>query len=104
SPAQVPAFIPAPVTTLASFNAWNPDILASHGFLGNFTEFDPVGQSIYHAGAVDVVRRLWHGLSLQGNFTFGKTIDNATNEVFTSRVNPRRPQDFFNMADERGRS
>ncbi len=78
--------------------------LAVDGFFSTFTTFQPAGSSIYHAGSVDVKHRLSHGLNLLGSYTFAKNIDDATNELFSSRVNPRRPQDTRNLRNERGRS
>ncbi len=78
--------------------------LAVDGFFSVFTTFQPAGQGIYHAGSVDVNHRMGHGLRLIGSYTFAKNIDNATNELFSSRVNPRRPQDTRDLRNERGRS
>ncbi len=50
------------------------------------------------------MHRFTKGLYFRTNYTFSKNIDNSTNELFSSRVNPRRPQDGFNFAAERGRS
>ncbi len=74
-----------------------PQVLSPFGFDGGvITAFDPIGQSIYHGGSVRVTKRMSHGLTLDGTYTYSKTIDTITNELFTSRVNPRRPQDFLN--------
>ena len=78
--------------------------LAADGFFSTMTTFPPIGQGIYHAGSVDVIHRFTHGLYIRGNYTYSKNIDNSTNELFSSRVNPRRPQDALNIGDERGRS
>jgi len=78
--------------------------LAGDGFLSNLTAFPPIGQSIYHSGSVDVIRRLTRGLYIRGNYTFARNIDNATNELFSSRVNPRRAQNSQDFRSERGRS
>jgi hypothetical protein len=43
-------------------------------------------------------------LYFRANYTFSKNIDNSTNELFSSFVNPRRSQDGFNFPNERGRS
>jgi hypothetical protein len=102
--ASVPAAIVSPASTLDDFVNFNFQPLSASGFQSAFTEFPPFGQSTYHGGSVEVIRRLFYGLSLQGSYTFSKTIDNATNELFTSRVNPRRAQDGQNFAAERGRS
>ena len=78
---------------------------SAQGFDGGFvTAFEPTGSGVYHSGSVDYTQRVTHGLSLRANYTYARNIDNATNELFSSRVNPRRPEDPFNMASERGPS
>jgi Carboxypeptidase regulatory-like domain/TonB dependent receptor len=104
SASDVPAAVPAPASTLADFQAFNPRPLSVDGFFGSVTTFLPAGQSIYHSGSVDVTHRMAKNLYLRANYTFAKTIDNATNELFSSRVNPRRPQDARDLSNERGRS
>ncbi|PYU30873.1 MAG: hypothetical protein DMG28_17425 [Acidobacteria bacterium] len=78
--------------------------LAADGFFSTMTTFPPIGQGIYHSGSVDVIHRLVRGFYVRGNYTYAKNIDNSTNELFSSRVNPRRPQDALNIGKERGRS
>ncbi|HKW31403.1 MAG TPA: TonB-dependent receptor [Candidatus Acidoferrum sp.] len=104
----VPATVAAPASTLKNFsdflaNGLNQP-LATEGFFGNLTTNPPIGTGIYHAGSVDFMHRFAKGLYLRTNYTFSKNIDNSTNELFSSRVNPRRAQDGFNFAAERGRS
>ncbi|HEX8882091.1 MAG TPA: TonB-dependent receptor, partial [Candidatus Acidoferrum sp.] len=104
----VPATVVAPASTLQDFanflaNGLNQP-LATEGFFGNLTENPPIGTGIYHAGSVDFMHRFAKGLYFRTNYTFSKNIDNSTNELFSSRVNPRRAQDGFNFAAERGRS
>jgi len=53
---------------------------------------------------VDFMHRFAKGLYFRANYTYEKNIDNSTNELFSSRVNPRRAQDGYNFANERGRS
>jgi hypothetical protein len=81
------------------------------GFDGGFiTAFDPVGNSIYHAGSVELTRRMtslgrWgNGLFVRTGYTWSKAIDDSTNELFTSQVNPRRPETYYNLRNERGLS
>ena len=104
----VPATVVAPASTLQDFdNFINNGLfqpLAKEGFFGNLTENPPIGTGIYHAGSVDFMHRFAKGLYFRTNYTFSKNIDNSTNELFSSRVNPRRAQDGFNFAAERGRS
>src|SRR3989442_3672283 len=78
--------------------------LSGDGFLGVVTTFPPKGSGIYHAGSVDFMHRFAKGFYFRANYTFEKNIDNSTNELFSSFVNPRRAQDGFNFANERGRS
>jgi hypothetical protein len=76
----------------------------SFGFLSELAEHSPVGNSQYDAGSVSLTRRFTGSLSFTGAYTWSKTIDDSTNELNTSAVNPRRPQDAFNLRDERGLS
>src|SRR5216684_174534 len=108
SPSSVPATVAAPASTRADFvnflanGLFQP--LRPEGFLGNLTTDPPLGAGIYHAGSVDFMHRFTKGLYFRANYTYSKNIDNSTNELFSSRVNPRRAQDGFNFAAERGRS
>jgi len=104
SPSDVPAVVLSPASTLQSFDNFNPLPLSGDGFFGSVTTFPPIGSGIYHAGSVDFIHRFARGIYLRANYTFSKNIDNATNELFSSRVNPRRAQDGFDFAAERGLS
>jgi hypothetical protein len=79
-------------------------LLADLGFAGNLTAHLPQGNSTYHGGSVNLKRRLSDGLSVDASYTFSKNIDDGTNELFTSFVNPRRPQDNFNLRNDRAES
>jgi hypothetical protein len=79
-------------------------LLADLGFAGNVTAFPAQGNSIYHGGSFSVKRRFSQGLTFDASYTLSKNIDDGTNELFTSFVNPRRPQDNFNMRNERAES
>ncbi|MEJ7617914.1 MAG: TonB-dependent receptor [Pyrinomonadaceae bacterium] len=81
-----------------------PGALASYGFLGSVTAFEPEGNSVYDGGSVSVTRRFSRSLAFTSAYTFSKAIDNATNELFSSTVNPRRPQDAFDLKGERSLS
>lgn len=48
------------------------------GFNNLFRFFDPSANSIRHAGYVDVRRRFSGGLSFTANYTYGKSIDDAS--------------------------
>jgi len=101
---DVPAVVTAPASTLQSFDNYNPLPLSADGFLGSMTTFPPIGTGIYHGASVDFIHRFARGIYLRANYTYSKNIDTATNELFSSRVNPRRAQDGFDFANERGLS
>jgi len=102
SQSQVPTSFPLTQYTAAQFAAFGARPYPE--FVGSVTAFPASGMSKYHSGAVDFVHRLTGGLYLRANYTFAKTMDNATNELFSSLVNPRRPQDGNNLQEEWGRS
>jgi hypothetical protein len=77
---------------------------ASQGFFGGITGFHPQGNSNYDSGSVSVTRRFSRGFAFTSAYTFSKTIDNSTNELFSSVVNPRRPQDYDRLDNERSLS
>jgi Carboxypeptidase regulatory-like domain/TonB dependent receptor len=104
STSAVPATVVAPASTLATFDNFNSQPLSVDGFFGNVTTFPPVGWNTYHGVSVDFQHRFAKGLYFRTNYTFSKNIDNATNELFSSFVNPRRAQDGFDFANEKGRS
>ncbi len=104
APSDVPAAVAAPASTLSTFNNFNHTPLAADGFGSVFTTFQPWSQSIYHSGSVDLTHRFTKGFYFRTNYTFAKNMDNGTNELFTSRVNPRRAQDGYNVPLERGLS
>jgi len=64
------------------------------------TSDPPLGSSIYHAGSVSFTQRARHGLTFNANYTYAHTIDNSTNEFFTSLLNPRRAQDTNRINDD----
>ena len=101
---EIPASMPANSPTLAQFLAARGYEYASQGFPTAITSMRPIGRSIYHGGAVDLNRRFSRGLLFRVNYTWAKAIDDSTNDLFTSVVNPRRPQDRLNLSDERSRS
>jgi hypothetical protein len=110
NPSDVPANVPITAPSVADFQNAAVRPYAADGFLSNVTAFDPASSSTYHGGSIQFTRRFqslgrWgNGVFLRTGYTFSKTIDNATNELFTSQVNPRRPEDFLDLRNERGRS
>jgi outer membrane receptor protein involved in Fe transport len=105
SQSAIPATVPATAPNLGQFLALRTRRYAAQGFTGGvITEEAPVGDSTYHGGAVELLHRFSHGLMLRANYTFAKALDNSTNDLNTSAVNPRRPQDSYNLRNEWARS
>jgi hypothetical protein len=72
------------------------------GFNGNFvTGFEPWGSSIYHGLQTQLTRNFTAGFQFRGAYTWSHLIDNSTADVFSTVLNPRRPQDTQNFAAER---
>jgi hypothetical protein len=108
-PSDIPSVVPLSAPTLAQFNGLLGTGLGrrygSQGFTGGaVTLASPVGASVYHGGAIDFTQRMSHGLYLRANYTYSKTMDDSTNDLFTSLVNPRRPQNSYDLASEWARS
>ena len=98
----------AGLPTLGAITAASPTVgqraLAQYGFNQAVTGFPPIGKSWYDGGSVSLTRRFSKDLGFTAAYTFSKTLDNSTNELNTSALNPRRPQDGFNIADEKSLS
>jgi Carboxypeptidase regulatory-like domain/TonB dependent receptor-like, beta-barrel len=101
---DIPTSFTASTPTDTPFNNFNSNIYAPFGFSGNVTSDPPFGSSIYHAGSVSFTQRARHGLTFNANYTYAHTIDNSTNEFFTSLLNPRRAQDTNRINEDRGNS
>ncbi|NDQ55571.1 MAG: TonB-dependent receptor [Acidipila sp.] len=105
SPGQVPAqAVLDTMPTLTQFSSQVVFPFAQYGFTSFLTTHLPIGTSHYDAGSVEVERHFSGGFQFDANYTYSKSIDVATNEFFNSFINPRRPQDWRNLRNERGRS
>jgi hypothetical protein len=104
SAAEIPANISLTAPDLGQFLATRNLRYAAEGFLNVITAFPAIGSSKYHGGSIDINRRMSRGLLLRANYTYSNAHDNATNDLFTSRVNPRRAEDGYNIGNEWGRS
>ncbi len=107
NPSEVPATAAGALSLAEVLNYPGSGQLALQnlGFDGGFiSAFPPVGNSIYHGGSVDVQRRAVKGLYFRGAYTWSHVIDDSTNELFSSLVNPRRPENVLNLRNERGNS
>lgn len=86
--------------------------LAQYGFAGALTGFPNIGESEYDGLSASLTKRFTRNFGFTAAYTFSRTLDNSTNELNTSALNPRRPQDagnFFspqglNLDTEKGRS
>ena len=101
---DVPATVALSAASTDALNTFDPNTYAQYGFAGNITADPPGASNIYHAGALDFNQHLSHGIGFRANYTYSHNIDNATNEFFTSLLNPRRAQDGFNLNQDRGNS
>ena len=77
---------------------------AAAGFTNNIVEFAPHGNSIYHGLALQLNRRFSNGLNFIGAYTWSHLIDDSTADFFTTRLTPRRQQDFQNLSADRATS
>ncbi|MCC6394594.1 MAG: carboxypeptidase regulatory-like domain-containing protein, partial [Bryobacterales bacterium] len=64
-------------------------------------QFSPVGNSTYHAGQLRFRRRLQHGLSVMGSYTYSKSIDDASGIGSAFAVGYSPAQDNYNLRAER---
>jgi hypothetical protein len=74
--------------------------LSEYGFAGVLTTYEPIGNSQYDALSLSLIRRFSNNLGFSAAYTFSKSMDDGSVEMATSTVNPRRPQDLFNLRDE----
>ena len=101
---DVPTSWNASTPTDAPFKSFQSNVYRPLGFKANITSDPPFGSSIYHAGSISLTQRARYGLTFNANYTYAHTIDNSTNEFFTSLLNPRRAQDTNRINEDRGNS
>jgi len=78
----------ADITALSNIlPAWN-----TAGFTGKITSYQPYSESNYNALLANLTRRFHNGLQLNLSYTWSKTMDDATAEIFSTVLTPRRPQ------------
>ena len=104
SASSVPSTWDANTATDTAFNGFGSNTYAQYGFQANVTSDPPFASSIYHALSWNYTQRAWHGLSFNANYTWSHAIDDATNEFFTSLLNPRRAQDTNRIGEDRSNS
>jgi hypothetical protein len=74
------------------------------GFTSKITSYQPYSSSNYNALIANVTRRFTGGLQTNLSYTWSKTMDDATAEVFATTLTPRRPQNSQNVAADYSRS
>ena len=62
------------------------------GFTGKITSYQPYSQSNYNGFVANLTRRFQQGLQMNLSYTWSKTMDDATAEVFATVLTPRRQQ------------
>jgi hypothetical protein len=87
--------------TIDQFTAAGTKPFAVYGFTSPLTTHLPIGDSHYNAGILELSHRFSHGFQFDANYTWSKAIDDATNEFFINFTDPRRPQDWRNLANEK---
>jgi hypothetical protein len=74
------------------------------GFTNKITSYQPFSGSSYNGLQTNLTRRFQNGFLLNASYTWSKTMDDATAEVFSTVLTPRRPQDSQNVSGDYGRS
>ncbi len=74
------------------------------GFTGSVVSFAPVSSSNYNGLITNLQGRMKNGLQVALSYTYSKTMDNATAEVFATSLTPRRPQNPQDFGAEYSRS
>ncbi len=95
--------LPNTLTTIKARSNILPAFAAA-GFTNPIVGFLPLGASNYNGLATQLNRRFSNGLQFQAAWTWSHTIDNGTADFFSTVIAPRRPQDFQNVANDRGNS
>jgi hypothetical protein len=77
---------------------------AAAGFTSKIVSFQPFAESNYNALAGSLIRRFRNGLQLNLAYTWSRTMDDATADVFSTLLTPRRSYNSQNVAAEYSRS
>ena len=80
-----------------------PAYLAA-GFDANIVAYDSHGMSNYNGLQSQLLRRFNHGLMLDVAYTYSKTMDNSTDDVFATYLTPRRSQNSRDFPADYSRS
>ena len=97
------ATLDASTLTLAQIDATSPIVpaYAAAGFnRSTITSYQPFASSTYHGLAVQLNKRLSNGLQFVSAYTFSHLIDDATAEVFSTVLAPRRAQNGLDLRND----
>ncbi|MGB6193437.1 MAG: hypothetical protein WBF42_13305, partial [Terracidiphilus sp.] len=73
-------------------------------FTSKITSYQPASGSNYNGMAASLQRQFQHGLLLNFAYTYSKAMDDATAEVFSTVLTPRRPQNSQDVSADYSRS
>jgi hypothetical protein len=74
---------------------------AAAGFnASTITSYQPWASSTYHGLAIQLNKRMSSGLQFVSAYTYSHLIDDATAEVFSTVLSPRRAQDGLNLRND----
>ncbi len=93
-------------STLAAIQALSNIVPAwqTAGFVSKITSYQPYSESNYNGLVANLTRRFQKGLQTNLSYTWSKTMDDATAEVFATVLTPRRQQNSQNIAADYSRS
>ena len=93
-------------TTLADIKATSNIVPAwkAAGFTSKITSYQPYSSSNYNGLVTNLTRRFQRGLQMNLSYTWSKTMDDATDEVFATVLTPRREQNSQCIACDYSRS
>jgi hypothetical protein len=97
---------PTGASTLGTLNNLSNIVPAFNAanFTSKITSYQPYSGSNYNALIANVTRRFIDGLQANLSYTWSKTMDDATAEVFSTTLTPRRPQNSQNVNADYSRS
>ena len=93
------------LATISARSARLPQFVTNGAnFTGKITSYQPYSQSNYNGLAASLNRRFTNGLLLDFAYTYSKTMDDATADVFSTVLTPRRPQNSQDVNADYSRS
>lgn len=101
------ATLDASATDLAGVKAATSSIVPAFlnaGFTSTITSYQPWASSTYHGLATELTKRFSHGLQGVLAYTYSHNIDDATAEVFSTVLAPRRAQNGLDLSADRANS